>query len=100
MPSVAPIPWPDSMYHSPFGWIPAFFHSDFSRLCVPELSPRETNLLALAATRFIASALLLVDLILAGSFAGPRMMKSLYMTRRRFGRVPSGADFFSRLRAG
>src|SRR3990170_2241374 len=99
MPRVAPIPWPDSIYHSPFGWIAALFQSDFSRLWVPELSPRETNRLALAAIRFIAAALLLVDLIWAGSFAGPRMMKSLYITRRRLSSFPSATYIFSRVGA-
>ena len=32
------------MYQSPPGSIPTSFHSDFSRLWVPELSPRDTNL--------------------------------------------------------
>src|SRR2546429_87685 len=87
------------MYQAPFGSIPACFQSDFSRVCVPELSPRDTNLDWLPEIRFMAWVLLLVDLILAGSEGGPMMMKSLYMTRRRFNSLPSATYFFSRLGA-
>ncbi len=89
------MPCPASTYHPPAGATPAFFHSDFSRLCVPESSPRETNLARPAAIRCIASTLSFVDLIPAGSPGGPRITKSLYMTRRRFKSLPSATYFFS-----
>ena len=98
MPSVAPIPWPDSMYHGALGSTPACFHSACSSTCVPDLSPRETKRAWLSAMRFRASAAG-SPLIFAGSSSGPMMTKSLYMTRRRFRILPSSTYFFSTLGA-
>ena len=92
------MPWPDSMYHSPFGSRPASFHSDFSSTWVPELSPRDTKREPVVPIAFIASAAF-IPLIFAGSPAGPMMTKSLYMTSRRSCSLPSSTYFFSRLGA-
>ena len=91
MPSVWPIPWPDSMYQAPRGSIPACFHRPCSRMCVPDLSPRETKRDCVSAIRLSASTAFVMPLILAGSSSGPMMTKSLYMTRRRFSILPSAA---------
>ena len=95
MPSVAPIPCPDSIYQPPPGSTPARFQSDFSRTCVPELSPRETKRAPASAMAFSASAAFFVPLTLAGSSAGPMTTKSLYMTSRRLSILPSATYFFS-----
>src|SRR5258705_234270 len=96
MPSVCPIPCPDSMYQAPFGSMPACFHSASSRVWVPDLSPRETKRDWLSAMRLSASSALGSPLICAGSSGGPITMKSLYMTRRRLVILPSSTYFFSR----
>src|SRR5215510_9971832 len=96
---VAPIPLPDSTYQAPFGVIPADFQRDFSRLWVPELSPLETNGACDCSMSFSAAAAVLLDFILAGSFEGPIIMKSLYITTRRFNSLPWATYLFSRLGA-
>src|SRR5690349_18104182 len=83
------------MYHGPDGSMPADFHKDFSRKCVPELSPRETKRAPVCAIAFIACAADVTPLMPAGSFAGPMMTKSLYMTSRRLSILPSLTYFFS-----
>ena len=50
---------------------------------VPELSPRETKMALLAAMALKASTASGVPLMPAGSSAGPTMIKSLCITRRR-----------------
>src|SRR5262245_29043263 len=95
MPSVAPMPCPDSMYQGAAGVTPASFHSACSRMCVPDLSPRETKRAPAAAIFASAAAARGSPRILAGSASGPTMMKSLYMTRRRFRSLPSATYFFS-----
>src|SRR5262249_26510319 len=84
----------------PLGSIPACFHSAFSRLCVPELSPRDTKRDRLSAMSFIACTLLLVDLILAGAFCGPMMTETLFITGPHLTSLPAAAFFFVRLGAG
>ncbi len=96
MPSVAPIPCPDSMYQGAVGVTSASFQRRCSRMCVPDLSPRETNRAPAAATFFNASSTFLSPLIWAGSASGPTSRKSLYMTRRRSCILPSATYFFSR----
>jgi hypothetical protein len=83
------------MYQPVCGSTPASFQSSFSRLWVPELSPRETKREPVDAMAFIASAAFVVPLIFAGSSPGPMMTKSLYMTRRRLSILPSAMYFFS-----
>src|SRR5215472_15346260 len=95
MPSVWPMPWPDSMYHVPCGSMPACFQSPSSRRWVPDLSPRDTKRDCVSAIRLRASTALGMPLILAGSSSAPTMMKSLYMTRRRFCILPSSTYFRS-----
>src|SRR5687768_17720885 len=99
MPRVAPMPWPDSIYHEPLGWTPAAFHNDFSRLCVPELSPRETKGALACSIALRAAPADLSFATLAGSSLGPITTKSLYITRRGFCSLPSAAYFFSKLGA-
>src|SRR5262249_61859679 len=98
--SVAPIPLPDSTYQAPFGVIPADFQRDSSRLWVPELSPLETNGACDCSMSFSAATAVLLDFILAGSFEGPMIMKSLYITTGRFSSLPWPAYFSSSLSAG
>ena len=52
------MPCPDSMYQGAAGVIPACFQSFCSRMCVPDLSPRETNRAPAAAIFFRASTTL------------------------------------------
>ena len=52
---VWPIPCPASRYHSPAGVMPACAHSFFSSLCVPDSSPRETNVALASAIVLKAS---------------------------------------------
>src|SRR5262250_3095093 len=95
IPSVWPMPWPDSMYHVPFGSMPACFQSPSSRRWVPDLSPRETKRDEVSAIRLRASTAFGRPLIRAGSSSGPTTMKSLYMTRRRCRILPSSTYFRS-----
>ena len=95
MPSVAPIPCPDSMYQGAAGVTSACFHSACSRMFVPDLSPRDTKRAPVAAIFFMAATTLRSPLILAGSASGPTMRKSLYMTSRRSCILPSATYFFS-----
>ena len=95
MPSVAPIPCPDSMYQGAAGVTSACFQSACSRMWVPDLSPRETKRAPAAAIFFRASTTLRSPLIWAGSASGPTSRKSLYMTSRRSCILPSATYFFS-----
>src|SRR2546425_4291073 len=96
IPSVAPMPCPDSMYQGAAGVTPACFHSACSRMCVPDLSPRETKRAPAAAIFANAATARFSPPILAGSASGPTTMKSLYMTSRRSWSLPSSTYFFSR----
>src|SRR2546428_130551 len=58
-PSVAPMPWPDSMYQGAAGTTPACFQSASSSVWVPDLSPRETNRAPAPAIRLSAATTLL-----------------------------------------
>jgi len=68
--------------------IPASFHSDFSSTSVPELSPREMNVVWAAASAFSESSTSR-PLIFAGSEGGPTTMKSLCMTKSRRSPLPA-----------
>ena len=83
MVSVSPIPCPVSMYHEPFGLIPAASQSESSLVFVPDSSAREANGASAVAMRVNASAAESPPLIPAGSSAGPTTMKSLCMTAFR-----------------
>ena len=70
------------MYHVaslPGTSMPATFHSCFSVLCVPELSPRLTKGIFFSAKVFRAVGMSF-PLTPAGSAAGPISTKSLYIT--------------------
>ena len=88
-PSVAPMPWPDSMYQGAAGTTPAAFQRASSSAWVPDLSPRDTNRAPAAAILPSAATALVAPAIFAGSAAGPTSTKSLYMTSRRCVSVPS-----------
>ena len=83
MVSVSPIPWPVSMYHEPFGSIPAASQSDSSLVFVPDSSARDAKGASAFAMRVKASAAVPAPLIPAGSSAGPTTMKSLCITASR-----------------
>src|SRR5206468_11072986 len=78
-PSVAPMPWPDSMYQGAAGVTPATFQRASSTVWVPDLSPRDTKRAPAAAILPSAATTLLSPAILAGSASGPTSTKSLYM---------------------
>src|SRR5439155_1586297 len=84
------------MYQGAAGVTPACFHSACSRMCVPDLSPRETKRAPAAAIFANAATARFSPPILAGSASGPTTMKSLYMTSRRSWSLPSSTYFFSR----
>src|SRR5450759_307893 len=79
--SVSPIPCPRDRYHGwPLGSMVADVQMDASLVYVPEVSPREANSALAFAILVKALTAEVSPLILAGSEAGPTMMKSLYMT--------------------
>ena len=81
--SAGPMPWPVSRYHAPFAFsrsIPDAFQSFSSAMCVPLLSPRDTNGACAASILFNASVMSLVPPTFAGSLFGPISTKSLYIT--------------------
>ena len=66
-----------------------------SAMCVPLLSPRETNG-AFAASIFLSAAVMsLPPATFAGSLFGPTRTKSLYITGKRFTPKPSATNFSS-----
>src|SRR5262249_6496944 len=96
------MPEPVSRYQLPeaaFTSTPACFHSRSSALWVPLSSPREAKGAAAAAIFASAAGASLMPLMPAGSAWGPTMMKSLYMTSKRFTPKPSAtncsSDFLS-----
>src|SRR5882724_8270930 len=100
--SVGPMPEPVSRYQVPeaaFTSTPASFHNRSSALWVPLSSPREANGAAAAAIFARAAGASAMPLMPAGSACGPTMMKSLYMTSKRFTPKPSAtncsSDFLS-----
>src|SRR2546426_346153 len=84
---VWPIAVAASTYHAPAGWTPARRHNAFSKMSVPEPSPREMNG---ARTRAISrsASTVLRPFVCAGSSGGPTSTKSLCMTKMR--RAPFG----------
>src|SRR5207245_135481 len=70
-PSVAPMPWPDSMYQGAAGTTPAAFQRASSSAWVPDLSPRDTNRAPAAAILPSAATALVAPANVAGSAAGP-----------------------------
>ena len=77
------MPWPVSMYHDPFGSMPAASQSDSSFVCVPDSSARDANGASAFEIRVNASAAEVMPSIFAGSSAGPTTMKSLCITALR-----------------
>src|SRR6266545_934973 len=93
------IPCPASRYQGRSGERPARRHSSSSFSCVPDLSPRETNVARAPAILRNASTASRAARTFAGSFAGPTTTKSLCMTSRRSTPQPSATNRSSRARA-
>ena len=64
-------------------------------MCVPLLSPRDTNGACVAWIFFSASRMSLPPAIFAGSLFGPISTKSLYITGKRLTPCPSARNFSS-----
>ena len=71
-----------STYQGPAGAMPVCFQRFFSKMSVPELSPREMNVAREAAIARSASKMFLPR-VCAGSAGGPTRTKSLCITSRR-----------------
>src|SRR5450759_2703612 len=95
------MPWPMALYHfiSLVGVILAEAQIASSLVLVPDLSPRLTNVAWTAAIALKASAASLAPATLTGSFFGPTMMKSLYITSKRSLASPSATNLSSCARA-
>src|SRR5262245_38398375 len=96
--SAAPMPWPISRYHDGLaaaGSRPPAFHSASPAASVPDLSPRDTNGLAVSLLALKAASTSLLPLIPAGSAFGPITTKSLYITSKHFTPKPSATNLSS-----
>src|SRR6516165_1225086 len=96
--SAAPMPCPIDLYHGPASFsmsMPAACQRLISAICVPDRSPREMKGALLALIVCSAKTEFLAPLMPAGSFLGPIMTKSLYITELRFTPNPSATNFSS-----
>ena len=92
------MPCPVSRYHGPFAFsrsMPETFHRSSSAMCVPLLSPRDTNGACAVWIFFSASTMSLPPATFAGSLFGPISTKSLYITGNRLTPSPSARNFSS-----